>query len=85
MLQLQLIYEYLFCRYPSHARMWMAPIRTGIVEQKLDDYQSAMGDWHSFVDETKACYGVDMSTLAKPFAEEQRKYYLQASLKLSTL
>lgn len=65
--------------------MWMAPIRTGIVEQKLDDYQSAMGDWHSFVDETKACYGVDMSTLAKPFAEEQRKYYLQASLKLSTL
>ncbi|PNY15440.1 protein arginine N-methyltransferase PRMT10-like [Trifolium pratense] len=65
--------------YPSHARMWMAPIRTGIVEQKLGDYQSAMGDWHNFVDETKAFYGVDMSTLAKPFAEEQRKYYLQAT------
>lgn len=66
--------------YPSHARMWMAPIRTGIVEQKLGDYQSSMGDWHNFVDETKAFYGVDMSTLAKPFAEEQRKYYLQTSL-----
>jgi protein arginine N-methyltransferase 1 len=48
--------------YPSHARMWMAPIRTGIVDQKLGDYQSAMGDWHNFVDETKAFYGVDMST-----------------------
>ncbi|CAK8578113.1 unnamed protein product [Lathyrus sativus] len=36
-----------------------------------------MGDWHNFVDETKACHGVDISTLAKPFAEEQSKYYLQ--------
>ncbi|XP_019432103.1 PREDICTED: protein arginine N-methyltransferase PRMT10-like [Lupinus angustifolius] len=66
--------------YPSHARMWMAPIRTGIIDHKVADYQSAMDDWHGFVDETKTCYGVDMSTLTNPFSEEQRKYYLQTSL-----
>lgn len=59
--------------------MWIAPIRTGIVDQKTGDYQSSMDDWYNFVDETKAYYGVDMSTLTKPFSEEQRKYYLQAS------
>lgn len=68
-----------FGRYPSHARMWMAPIRTGIVDHKLGDYESTMDDWHHFVDETKTYYGVDMGTLTKPFSEEQRKYYLQAS------
>ncbi|KAE9608372.1 putative methyltransferase [Lupinus albus] len=66
--------------YPSHARMWMAPIRTAIIDHKVGDYHSAMDDWHSFVDETKTCYGVDMSTLTNPFSEEQRKYYLQTSL-----
>jgi len=59
--------------------MWMAPIRTGIGDHKLGEYESTMDDWHSFVDETKVYYGVDMSTLTKPFSEEQRKYYLQAS------
>ncbi|XP_057421693.1 protein arginine N-methyltransferase PRMT10 [Lotus japonicus] len=66
--------------YPSHARMWMAPIRSGIGDKKMGDYYSAMDDWHNFVDETKTCYGVDMNTLTKPFAEEQKKYYLQTSL-----
>ncbi|XP_027338708.1 protein arginine N-methyltransferase PRMT10 [Abrus precatorius] len=66
--------------YPSHARMWMAPIRTGMGDHKMDDYQSAMDDWHNFVDETKAFYGVDMSILTKPFSVEQKKYYLQTSL-----
>ncbi|CAL0327774.1 unnamed protein product [Lupinus luteus] len=66
--------------YPSHARMWMAPIRTGIADHKMGDYQLAMDDWHNFVDETKTSYGVDMSTLTKPFSEEQRKYFLQTSL-----
>ncbi|KOM40162.1 hypothetical protein LR48_Vigan04g036000 [Vigna angularis] len=66
--------------YPSHARMWMAPIRTGIVDHKSGEYESTMDDWNNFVDETKTYYGVDMSTLTKPFSDEQRKYYLQASL-----
>ncbi|CAJ1975447.1 unnamed protein product [Sphenostylis stenocarpa] len=65
--------------YPSHARMWMAPIRTGIGDHKLAEYASTMDEWHAFVDETKTYYGVDMGSLTKPFSEEQRKYYLQAS------
>ncbi|XP_042493117.1 protein arginine N-methyltransferase PRMT10 [Macadamia integrifolia] len=66
--------------YPSHARMWMAPMRSGLGDQKMDDYEVAMNDWHNFVDETKTYYGVDMSVLTKPFDAEQKKYYLQTSL-----
>ncbi|KAK1417270.1 hypothetical protein QVD17_26396 [Tagetes erecta] len=66
--------------YPSHARMWLAPIRSEVADQKMGDYQGSMDDWHEFVTETKSFYGVDMSVLTKPFSEEQKKYYLQTSL-----
>lgn len=55
----------------------MAPIRSGLVDQKVSDYQETMDDWYNFTNETKTNYGVDMSVLTKPFSEEQRKYYLQ--------
>lgn len=67
-------------RYPSHARMWMAPIRTGLVDQKMSDYKGAMEDWYGFVSETKTYYGVDMSVLTNSFTGEQRKYYLQVGV-----
>ncbi|KAM1173462.1 hypothetical protein ACFX13_026789 [Malus domestica] len=66
--------------YPSHATMWVAPIRTGLGDQKNNDYDSSMDDWERFTDETKNYYGVDMSVLTKPFSQEQKKYYLQTSL-----
>ncbi|KAK8500221.1 hypothetical protein V6N12_002326 [Hibiscus sabdariffa] len=66
--------------YPSHARMWVAPIRSGLVDQKKNDYEGAMDDWYGFLEDTKDYYGVDMSVLTKPFSEEQQKYYLQTSL-----
>ncbi|KAF8034440.1 hypothetical protein BT93_C0676 [Corymbia citriodora subsp. variegata] len=66
--------------YPSHARMWMAPIRSGLADQKSNDYEGAMDDWHFFLEDTRISYGVDMSILTKPFAEEQKKWYLQTSL-----
>ncbi|KAK1312225.1 Protein arginine N-methyltransferase PRMT10 [Acorus calamus] len=66
--------------YPSHARMWMAPIRTGLGEQKMSDFELSMGDWESFIDETEQQYGVDMSVLTKPFHEEHVRYYLKTSL-----
>lgn len=66
-----------FSRYPSHARMWVAPIRSGLVDQKKIDYDRAMDDWSHFVNETKTFYGVDMGSLTKPFMDEQKKYYLQ--------
>lgn len=69
----------MFHRYPSHARMWIAPIRSGLGDHKISDYRSSMEDWYGFIDETKTSYGVDMSVLTKPFSEEQKKYYLQVS------
>lgn len=66
-----------FHRYPSHASMWVAPIRSGLGDQKSNDYESSMEDWYRFTDQTKNYYGVDMSVLTKPFSQEQKKYYLQ--------
>uniref|UniRef100_A0A0D6R564 Protein arginine N-methyltransferase PRMT10 n=1 Tax=Araucaria cunninghamii TaxID=56994 RepID=A0A0D6R564_ARACU len=66
--------------YPSHARMWLAPIRSGQGEQKLLDYENAMTDWNNFTEDTNDFYGVDMNILTQPFSEEQKKYYLQTSL-----
>ncbi|KAL6523817.1 Protein arginine N-methyltransferase prmt10 [Orobanche hederae] len=66
--------------YPSHARMWMAPIRSGLVDQKMSDYEGAVKEWGSFVNETKKYYGVDMSVLTKPYTQEQRRYYIQTSI-----
>lgn len=66
--------------YPSHARMWVAPIRSRLLDQKMNHYNEAMEDWFDFVDDTKSSYGVDMSVLTRPFTEEQDKYYLQTSL-----
>ncbi|KAI8570856.1 hypothetical protein RHMOL_Rhmol01G0070000 [Rhododendron molle] len=66
--------------YPSNARMWLAPIRSRLADHKMSDYEGSMSGWCSFLDETKAYYGVDMSVLTKPYSEEQKKYYLQTSL-----
>ncbi|KAJ0090403.1 hypothetical protein Patl1_13138 [Pistacia atlantica] len=66
--------------YPSHARMWMAPIRSSLGDQKRNDYEGSMDEWYRFVQDTKTSYGVNMSVLTRPFSEEQKKYYLQTSL-----
>ncbi|WOK97941.1 protein arginine N-methyltransferase PRMT10 [Canna indica] len=66
--------------YPSHARMWIAPIRSGLGDQKMNDFESAMRDWHCFVEDTENNYGVNMNILTKPFQEEHEKYYLKTSL-----
>lgn len=59
--------------------MWIAPIRSQLGDQKMSDFESSMEDWYDFMDATKTSYGVDMDVLTKPFADEQRKYYLQVS------
>lgn len=59
--------------------MWIAPIRSGLGDQKMSDYELSMEDWYGFMDDTKTYYGVDMSVLTKPFSEEQKKYYLKVS------
>ena len=62
--------------------MWVAPIRSGLVDQKKKDYEGTMDEWYGFLEDTKNYYGVDMSVLTRPFSEEQEKYYLQVSFKI---
>ncbi|KAL9667643.1 hypothetical protein QQ045_002006 [Rhodiola kirilowii] len=66
--------------YPSHARMWMAPIVSGLTDQKFDEYDGSMEDWHYFADEMKNDYGVNMNVLTNSYSEEQKKYFLQTTL-----
>nr|QEG03106.1 arginine N-methyltransferase PRMT10 isoform X1 [Cymbidium ensifolium] len=66
--------------YPSHARMWVAPVRSALGDQKINDYETAMSDWYSFVNDTEASYGVNMNVLTKAYREEHEKYYLKTSL-----
>lgn len=62
--------------------MWMAPIRSAIVDQKLNQYEGAMDDWYCFLEDTRSFYGVDMSVLTRPFDEEQKRYYLHVSTRI---
>ncbi|XP_010533181.1 PREDICTED: protein arginine N-methyltransferase PRMT10 [Tarenaya hassleriana] len=66
--------------YPSHARMWLAPIVSAQADRKKCDYDAEMDDWHNFSDEIKNYYGVDMSVLTKHYSHEQEKYYLQTAI-----
>eukprot|EP00249_Psilotum_nudum_P001873 c14613_g1_i1 orf=303-1472(-) len=66
--------------YPSQACMWLAPVRSGLVDIKMKDYQNAMADWDGFAEDALEFYGVDMSILTKSYLDEQRRYYLQTSL-----
>lgn len=66
--------------YPSHARMWLAPIRTGLGDHKRQEFENSMTDWSNFVEDTRQYFGVDMQVLNPAYKEEQQKYFLQTSL-----
>lgn len=66
--------------------MWVAPIRSGLGDQKIDDFEREMNEWHNFVDETEAHYGVNMNALTKAYRAEHEKYYLKVNIRpLSTI
>lgn len=48
----------------------------------MNDFESAMDCWNSFVEDTETHYGVNMNILAKPYREEHEKYYLKVQVKL---
>ncbi|XP_039123404.1 protein arginine N-methyltransferase PRMT10-like [Dioscorea cayenensis subsp. rotundata] len=66
--------------YPSHARMWIGPIRSGLSKQQWNEFENAMSHWHDFANEMKSQYGVDMNVLLKPYREENERYHLKKSL-----
>ncbi|GJP54711.1 hypothetical protein CLOM_g13762 [Closterium sp. NIES-68] len=63
--------------FPSHARMWVAPVHSSLWEGRMGEYRSSMGDWSSFVRGTREDYGVDMAVLDHTYDDEQKKYFLQ--------
>lgn len=66
--------------FPSHCTMYVAPIRDEDERRSLaHDHNSAMSDWHEFVESTHSTYNVDMSILQKGYEREQREYYLLSS------
>ncbi|CAI5484055.1 unnamed protein product [Closterium sp. Yama58-4] len=63
--------------FPSHARMWVAPVHSSLWEGRMGEFRSSMGDWRSFVRSTREDYGVDMAVLDQSYEAEQQKYFLQ--------
>uniref|UniRef100_A0ACD6A500 Uncharacterized protein n=1 Tax=Avena sativa TaxID=4498 RepID=A0ACD6A500_AVESA len=66
--------------YPSHARMWLAPIQSGLGDKKMEDFDMAMNDWNLFVEDTQSYYGVNMNALTKAYRAEHEKFYLKSSI-----
>ncbi|XP_052158436.1 protein arginine N-methyltransferase PRMT10 [Oryza glaberrima] len=66
--------------YPSHARMWLAPITSDLAENKMEDLEIAMHDWNLFVEDTESYYGVNMNVLTKAYRAEHEKYYLKSAI-----
>ncbi|GAB4816191.1 hypothetical protein N2152v2_003237 [Parachlorella kessleri] len=65
--------------YPSHARLFLAPIRSGSCHQRMAEFQNMMEGWGEFLDDMRRYYGVDMDCLSEPFRQEQREYYSQTA------
>lgn len=65
--------------YPSHARLFLAPIRSNQQQTRASELNRALEDWHAFGSEMRQFYGVDMSILSTSFEKEQVEYYSQTS------
>ncbi|KAF8070949.1 PRMT10 [Scenedesmus sp. PABB004] len=65
--------------YPSHARMFIAPMRTNAAAQRVNDFQNSMYGWSEFLKEMNAFYNVDLDCLSEAFRGEQAEYYLNTS------
>lgn len=61
--------------YPSHARMYLAPVRSAIARQRSADQAGAMQGWGEFLEEMQQFYGVDLACLSEDYRKEQRQYY----------
>eukprot|EP00889_Picochlorum_renovo_P001333 jgi/Picre1/28363/NNA_003769.t1 len=57
--------------YPSHARLYMAPIRTNLTSQRSFAFMNSMENWASFVSDMHNYYGVDLDCLSEDFRKEQ--------------
>lgn len=61
--------------YPSHARMYMAPIRTNLTTQRNSAFIHSMENWADFIADMKQYYDVALDSLSDDFRKEQIEYY----------
>ena len=66
--------------YPSHARMYMCPIRTSANPKRQQEYHNSLGGWDEFTNDMKQLYGVDLRCMDKDYDDEQEEYFLQTGL-----
>ena len=61
--------------YPSHARMYMAPVRTTLTASKNLAFLNSMEDWSGFIRDMKSYYNVSMESLSEDYRREQLEYF----------
>ena len=61
--------------FPSHARMFMAPVRSNLATQRGADFNATMRGWGEFLEDMRQYYDVDLDCLSEDFRKEQREYY----------
>lgn len=65
--------------YPSHARMFLAPVRSPLSAQRNAEFGNAMRGWSEFIEDIQEYYGVDMACLSEDYRKEQKEYYSQTA------
>lgn len=66
--------------YPSHCRLFIAPMNTKAAEKKYQEFKESLEGWDDFCRATAETYGVDLSCLTDDYEREQKGYFLQTAL-----
>lgn len=62
--------------YPSHARLYWAPIKTSEGSVRKEEYDRIMEHWEWFLIDMKSKYSIDMDPFTKDYMVEQKQNYL---------
>ncbi len=58
--------------YPSHAKMFWAPIKTTSTQEHLEEFHKIIEHWDWFTVDMKSLYGIDMGVLTDTYEREQK-------------
>ena len=65
--------------YPSHANMFLTPIKTHGSQQRVADFHNSMEGWAEFLVEMRNYYSVDLDVLSESYRKEQKDYFIHTS------
>lgn len=67
--------------FPSHATMyWGAISFEDDRQQKINEYENSMLDWHQFAGRMKNTYNISMNALTPAYEKEQKDYFIHSAL-----